>query len=69
MIAIAHKSLSSDKELPREEVECNLELVGLIIMENLLKPESEPTIDALQSAKIMTLMATGDNGLTAVSVG
>ena len=44
---ISHKSLPSGKEIPREEVECNLELIGLIIMENLLKPESEPTIDAL----------------------
>ena len=38
-------------------------------MENKLKEASAPTIQTLQDAHIKTLMATGDNGLTAIAVG
>jgi cation-transporting P-type ATPase 13A2 len=46
-----------------------MSFLGLLIMENFLKPETTPTIQALQKANIKTIMATGDNGLTALSVG
>lgn len=46
-----------------------MHFIGFLIMENFLKPASTPTIMALQKANVKTIMATGDNGLTAISVG
>jgi cation-transporting ATPase 13A3/4/5 len=37
-------------------------------MENKLKPETSAVIKTLQQAEIRTVMATGDNILTAMSV-
>lgn len=37
-------------------------------MENKLKPETKPIIQQLQSANVRTIMVTGDNILTAISV-
>ena len=37
-------------------------------MENKLKPETIGTIQVLQAAEVRTVMATGDNILTAMSV-
>jgi P-type E1-E2 ATPase len=45
-----------------------LEFLGLIIMENKLKPESFKAISNLKNANIRTIMCTGDNVLTALSV-
>lgn len=38
-------------------------------MENKLKAATTKTIDELQEAEIRTIMATGDNALTAVEIG
>lgn len=53
---------------PREELECNLKLVGLLVLQNKLKPESQPSMKILRKADIRTVMVTGDNLLTAISV-
>jgi cation-transporting ATPase 13A2 len=37
-------------------------------MENKIKPETTPVIKTLQECEIGTIMATGDNVLTAISV-
>ena len=37
-------------------------------MENKLKPETNPVIKTLQACEVRTIMATGDNVLTAISV-
>ena len=47
----------------REQVECSLEFLGLLIMENRLKPETTPTIGELREANIRTIMITG-RGIT-----
>lgn len=52
----------------REKLENNLEFLGLIIMENRLKPETCSVISKLKAANIRTIMCTGDNILTALSV-
>ena len=57
------------KILKREEIEWDLTFIGLLIMENKIKPETLPSIQKLQEANVMTIMATGDNGLTGISVG
>ncbi|CCF55865.1 hypothetical protein KAFR_0A04300 [Kazachstania africana CBS 2517] len=63
-----HSWLYSQK-VTRGEIECNMEFLGFIIFENKLKKASKGTIDALQNANIRTIMCTGDNVLTAISVG
>jgi cation-transporting ATPase 13A2 len=52
----------------RENVENDLSFLGLLIMENRLKPESTDVIKNLNSCNVRTVMATGDNILTAISV-
>ena len=42
--------------------------MGLIILENNLKAASKGTISCLKECNIRTIMATGDNLLTGVSV-
>ncbi|CCK71358.1 putative acid anhydride hydrolase KNAG_0G03010 [Huiozyma naganishii CBS 8797] len=63
-----HTWLYSQK-VSREEVECNMEFLGFIIFENKLKEATTPTLKVLQDASIRTIMCTGDNVLTAISVG
>ncbi|KAG9616881.1 hypothetical protein KCU64_g23156, partial [Aureobasidium melanogenum] len=46
----------------------NLEFVGFIIFENKLKPTTTGIIEELRDANIRTVMCTGDNILTAISV-
>jgi len=40
-------------------VESDLIFLGLLIMENMLKPQTTPVIKDLQAAEIRTVMATG----------
>ncbi len=73
MIALAEKllpGLNSDSvmSISREKVECDLNFLGLLIMENKLKSETTGVIEELKRCKIRTIMATGDNVLTAISV-
>ena len=56
------------QKMKRTEVECDLTFLGFLIMQNTLKPESEPVIRELSDANIRTVMVTGDNLLTALSV-
>lgn len=57
------------QKVSREEVESNMEFLGFIIFENKLKKETAKTLQTLQEASIRTVMCTGDNVLTAISVG
>lgn len=54
--------------MTRTEVESNLDFVGFIIFENKLKPTTEAVIKELLESNIGTVMVTGDNILTAISV-
>ncbi|CAG2053469.1 unnamed protein product [Timema podura] len=55
-------------DMETSEVETDLEFIGLLITQNMLKPESLPVIQELTAARIRCVMVTGDNILTAVSV-
>ncbi|KAL7637604.1 UNVERIFIED_CONTAM: hypothetical protein RMT77_012333 [Armadillidium vulgare] len=55
--------------ITREEVESDLHFLGLLVLENRLKDETAPVIRQLNNANIRTIMVTGDNMLTAMSVG
>ena len=49
-------------------MESNLYFLGLLVMENRLKAATTGTIKTLNDCSIRTIMATGDNTLTAISV-
>ncbi|KYB27139.1 polyamine-transporting ATPase 13A3 [Tribolium castaneum] len=55
-------------KLQREEIECDLQFVGLIVLENRLKPQTGSVIQKLRNAGMKIVMVTGDNIQTAVSV-
>ncbi|KAJ2235116.1 hypothetical protein IWW45_002868, partial [Coemansia sp. RSA 485] len=73
VIAVAGKPLKMSwpklQRLKRDAVEADLIFMGFLIFENKLKPTTEPVIQELRAAKIRQIMCTGDNVLTAISVG
>merc|ERR1719242_1661190 len=75
VIGAASKSLqygmkwSEVDELSRTQLEEGADFQGLIIMQNLVKKETYGAIAELHAADITTLMVTGDNIQTAISVG
>ncbi|KAI1725903.1 haloacid dehalogenase-like hydrolase domain-containing protein [Ditylenchus destructor] len=72
LIAVASRELEMNyvkaQKIKRELIECDLTLLGLIVMENRLKPQTVGVIAQLNKADIRTVMITGDNLLTAMSV-
>ncbi|XP_068137280.1 probable cation-transporting ATPase 13A4 [Hyperolius riggenbachi] len=74
VIALAYRQLRKEglpplSDLGREIVERDLTFLGLLILENRLKPETSSVLKELQEANIRTVMVTGDNLQTAVTVG
>jgi len=43
----------------REQLECDLIFLGLLVLENRLKPETLPVIRTLKDADVRTIMVTG----------
>uniref|UniRef100_A0A8D0AV22 ATPase 13A3 n=1 Tax=Sander lucioperca TaxID=283035 RepID=A0A8D0AV22_SANLU len=74
VIALAHRRLESKltwhkvQNINRDHIEANMEFLGLIIMQNKLKAETPAVLQDLHQASIRTVMVTGDNMLTAISV-
>nr|XP_056706230.1 polyamine-transporting ATPase 13A3 [Euleptes europaea] len=74
VIAVAHRRLESRltwhrvQNVGREAIEANMDFLGLIIMQNKLKQETPVVLEDLHKANIRTVMVTGDNLLTAISV-
>ncbi|CAF1358757.1 unnamed protein product [Didymodactylos carnosus] len=72
VLALAYKPIDLNyvkiQRIEREKVEIDLIFLGLVIMENRLKPQTEGALKILKDAKIRTVMCTGDNLLTALSV-
>eukprot|EP00057_Strongylocentrotus_purpuratus_P023454 XP_011677928.1 PREDICTED: probable cation-transporting ATPase W08D2.5 [Strongylocentrotus purpuratus] len=74
VIALAWKPLDTSlqwhkaQKIQRDAVESDLQFLGLMILQNKLKPETIPSLQELHQAKIRTLMITGDNILTAINV-
>lgn len=73
IIALASRNLgmsfSRAMRLPRAKVECDLQLLGIVVMENRLKSKTTGVIRELTESKTRSVMVTGDNLLTAISVG
>ncbi|TEY80563.1 hypothetical protein BOTCAL_0037g00180 [Botryotinia calthae] len=57
------------QKMSREDTESELNFIGFIIFENKLKPSTAGVLDELTEAGIRKVMCTGDNILTAISVG
>jgi cation-transporting ATPase 13A2 len=57
------------QKITRDEIEYDLTFLGFLIMQNKLKVVTKHVIETLNQANIRTIMATGDNVLTAISVG
>ncbi|KFP34125.1 putative cation-transporting ATPase 13A5, partial [Colius striatus] len=73
VIALAHKVLNLGKDvdmsnLERMEAESGLVFLGLLVMENCLKQETKPVLRELAAARIRSVMVTGDNLQTAITV-
>ncbi|XP_077204069.1 polyamine-transporting ATPase 13A3 isoform X3 [Paroedura picta] len=74
VIAVAHRKLESRltwhrvQSVRRDAIEANMSFLGLIIMQNKLKRETPAVLEVLHKASIRTVMVTGDNLLTAISV-
>lgn len=56
------------QKMKREDAEKELEFVGFIIFENKLKPTTAAVLKELTQSNIGSVMVTGDNILTAISV-
>jgi cation-transporting ATPase 13A2 len=56
------------QKMKRRDVESGLDFVGFIVFENKLKPTTTAVIKELVDSNIGTVMCTGDNILTAISV-
>ena len=73
MIALATKAMPyltfrKLQTLRRTDVESELSFLGFLILENKLKPSTTEVIQKLTACEIRSVMATGDNVLTAISV-
>ncbi|KAM3931839.1 putative cation-transporting ATPase 13A4 [Leptodactylus fuscus] len=74
VIGLAYRSLQKEglpksSDIDREVVERDLTFLGLLILENRLKPETNSVLQELSEANIRAVMVTGDNLQTAVTVG
>ncbi|XP_013923746.1 PREDICTED: probable cation-transporting ATPase 13A4 [Thamnophis sirtalis] len=71
VIALAHKRLQEGRlaaSMTREELESGLTFLGLLVMENRLKSQSRPVLQELSQAGLRSVMVTGDNLQTAITV-
>ncbi|TDH01678.1 hypothetical protein EPR50_G00182750 [Perca flavescens] len=71
VLALAYKPVHRNTDLStikRAEVEKDMQFLGLMMMKNLVKPESAQVINMLKVAHRRSVMVTGDNILTAVNV-
>uniref|UniRef100_A0A669FA00 ATPase cation transporting 13A2 n=1 Tax=Oreochromis niloticus TaxID=8128 RepID=A0A669FA00_ORENI len=75
VLAVAYKPLDNSLIclliklfVHRGEVEKDMRFLGLLMMKNLVKPESAKVINILRKANVRSIMVTGDNVLTAVNV-
>ena len=72
VLALASRSLQISfknvHKYEREVFEKDVFFTGFLIMENKLKTRTLEIIDILQEANVRTIMVTGDNALTAISV-
>lgn len=72
VIAVANSrypGLETVKDKTAAELESKMQFIGFLLFQNPLKPKTAETIQQLKECKISCKMITGDNLLTATSVG
>ena len=71
ILTVEQAAAAAVRSLARVEAEAagQLQFVGLVVLENKLKPSSAGVIAALQAAAMNVCMITGDHARTAVTVG
>ncbi|KAI9479504.1 hypothetical protein BDB00DRAFT_885412 [Zychaea mexicana] len=75
VLAMAHRNLGkqiSEEAVcgwTRDQLESNVSMLGLVLFKNMLKPDTTDAIAQLKRGDIRTVMITGDNALTGVSIG
>ena len=71
VISIALKKLPQNTDLyaiTRDQLECDLEFVGIINFKNILRPETPAVIRQLEAGEVQCIMVTGDNLLTGIRI-
>lgn len=72
VIALAYKPISLSwrkaQKIERDSIEKDLNFLGFLLLQNKLKATSASVIQDLETARIRTVMVTGDNLETAMSV-
>ena len=72
ILSMAFKTIQMNyiqsQQITREEAESKMIFLGLLIVQNKLKEETKPTLNLLGNAGLKSVMATGDNILTAIAV-
>nr|XP_002667266.4 probable cation-transporting ATPase 13A3 [Danio rerio] len=69
VIALAHRRLESKltfhkvQNINRDQIEKNMDFLGLIVMQNKLKTETPGVLDDLRRANIRTVMVTGTGNI------
>lgn len=56
------------QKMSREAIETDIELLGLLVMHNALKKDTLRSIRILHEARLSSVMVTGDNLQTAITV-
>ena len=69
VLALARRVLPPECELSAEEVEQNLELLGIVGMMDPPRPEVPDAVRRCRAAGIRVVMVTGDSGRTAEAIG
>lgn len=71
LISVAMKLLPEETDLyaiTRDQVECNLEFVGIINFKNVIRKETPDVIRQLEAGEVQCIMVTGDNLLTGIRI-
>ena len=68
VLAVAERALSPEVELD-DDVDSSLSCVGIVALEDPLRPAAADAVEAARGAGISVAMLTGDHPLTAASIG
>lgn len=73
VLALAYKELDTNKinvdDVNREDLEFDLKFGGFFISDNPLKVDTKKNIESFKKSNFEIIMITGDNVLTAISIG
>jgi cation-transporting ATPase 13A3/4/5 len=58
---LVETSYTKIQRMRREDMEQGLEFLGMIVLENRLKPETEPVIGVMRAAHLKIVMITGNS--------